>query len=190
MTNPIPPSLERFGDDLNRAACRELPIDSGPVRARVRLPRPRFLARGSLALVGVAAAVLFAFSGTAATPPAYAITKKSDGTVLVKINYGGRRTLLAADGELVARFHETALVNPVPGPATVNGPVSCRPTPDTAAPGDPLPPGPRVKVLLGKDGTGVIPSGDTGAGTVHLSSCQTYVSYPDSNTGSGSTGNG
>ncbi len=151
--------------------------------------RPRVFAGSTLGLAGIGAALLLALGGSAA-PPAYAITQKADGTVFVQINFAGRQTLLAADGMLVAKYHETALINIASGPATVEGPVSCAPTPDPAAPGDPSPSGPAVTILLGQNGTATIPSGDTGAGTVHLTSCQTYVSYPHSNTGNtGNSGN-
>ena len=50
------------------------------------------------------------------------------------------------------------------------------------------PAGPPVKVLLGKDGTQVIASGNTGAGTVHLSSCVYYKSVTRG--GAGNTGAG
>ena len=45
-------------------------------------------------------------------------------------------------------------------------------------------PGPPVKVLVGTDGTGVIDSGNTGAGTWHLAAC-----HLTGDTGSGNTGN-
>jgi hypothetical protein len=191
------PDLERLGEALRASTTIDLAREeraARPTRARAGArrprPRPRVLAGGTLGLAGVAAAALLAFSGTAATSPAYAITQKSDGTVFVKINFWGRQTLIAADTKLIARFHETALINTAPGPATVQGPVKCTPTPDRYVSGDPTPSGPPVKILLGTDGTGVIPSGDTGAGTVHLASCATYVSYPNSNSGSGNTGAG
>lgn len=188
MTTPIPPSLERFGEDLNRAAHRELSTPSGPVRGRVRRPRPRLLAGSTLGLAGVAAALVLALGGSAA-PPAYAITPKGDGTVFIKINFGGHNTLLAADTKLVDKYHETVLIQTAPGQSTNPAPIDCAPTADQYAPGDPTPSGPRVKLLIGKDNTFVIPSGNTGAGTLHLVSCQTYVSYPHSNTGSGNSGN-
>jgi hypothetical protein len=183
MTSPIPPSLERFGEDLSRAAHRELSTHSG--RAQARRSRSRLLAAGTLGLAGVGAALVLALSGSAA-PPAFAITRANDGSVLVKFNYAGPRTLLDVDGTLIAKYHETILVNEASGPATVKGPVLCVPTSDPAGN---LPSGPAVRVLLGDDGTGIIPTGDTGAGTVHLTSCHAYVSYPNSNTGAGNSGN-
>jgi hypothetical protein len=198
----LDPDLERLGDALRASAttdlAREEPAarsasaghgrDAAGARTRPKRARPRVLAGSSLGLVGVGAALLLALSGTAATPPAYAITQKSDGTVFVKINFWGHKTLMAADTKLIARFHETALIQTAPGPATVPGPVTCTPTADPYASGA-TPSGPQVKILLGTDGTGVIPAGDTGAGSVHLTGCATYVSYPHSNTGAGSSGN-
>ncbi len=92
MTTPIPPSLERFGNELGRAAQRELSTPSGPMRARVRRPRPRLLAGSTLGLAGVGAALVLALSGSAA-PPAFAITRTSDGSVLVKLNYAQDQNL-------------------------------------------------------------------------------------------------
>lgn len=40
-----------------------------------------------------------------------------------------------------------------------------------------------MTVLLGKDGTGMIPSGNTGAGIVHLTACLLYIDAGPSNTG-------
>ena len=39
MNDQIPPSLQRFGDDLHRAARRELTDDPGSMRPGVRRPR-------------------------------------------------------------------------------------------------------------------------------------------------------
>jgi hypothetical protein len=86
MTTPIPRSLERFGDELNRAAYRELSTPSRPVRARARRARHRLLAGGTLGLAGVGAALVLILGGSAASP-AFAITRASDGSVLVSLNY-------------------------------------------------------------------------------------------------------
>ena len=45
-----------------------------------------------------------------------------------------------------------------------------------------------LKSLKGKDGTQVIPAGNTGAGTVHLSGCMYYKSVTRG--GAGNTGAG
>jgi hypothetical protein len=209
MTNAIPPSLERFGDELDRAAHRVLAAGSESARTRASvLRRPRVLAGSSLALAGVCAAVLLALSVTAATPPAYAITQKSDGTVFVKVNFGGRNTLQAVDTKLVDKYHETVMIKTAPGQSAHPAPIDCTPTADQYAPGDPVPSGPSVKLLIGNDntfvGTLLGPSGNSGPGTQHLTSCQTYVSSPNTaqhprgthslrttklNTGSGNSGN-
>lgn len=164
----------------------------GPDPGRARRPRRRVLAGSTLGLAGVAAALVIILGGSA-TPPAFAITQKSDGTVFVKVNFGGRNTLQAVDTKLVDEYHETVMINTAPGQSTNPAPIDCAPTADTYAPGDPTPSGPRVKLLIGKDntfvGTLLGPSGNSGPGTQHLTSCQTYVSYPHSNTGSGNSGN-
>jgi hypothetical protein len=201
----LDPDLERLGDALRASTTIDLareeqaarPASTGQghhaatglaTRApRTRL-RPRVFAGGTLGLAGVGAAVVLALSGTAATSPAFAITQKSDGTVFVKVNFGGPNTLLAADTKLVDKYHETVMINTAPGQSTNPAPIDCAPTADKYAAGDPTPSGPRVALLIGKDNTFVIPSGNTGAGTQHLVSCQTYVSYPNSNTGSGNSG--
>jgi hypothetical protein len=179
MTTPIPPSLERFGDDLNRAAYRELSTPSGPVRARVSRPRPRLLAGGTLALTGAGAAVLFALS-TAGTPPAYAITKNGDGSVLVKLNYTSHQDLPQVNRKLAAMgTHEQITIYMASGAAAVSGPVNCTRAPSAS--------GPPVKVLVGTNGTEVIgagqSAGNTGEGTFHLDRCTIT-----GDTGSGNTG--
>jgi hypothetical protein len=184
MTTPIPPSLERFGEDLNRAAYRELSASSGPVGADVHRLRPRLLARGTLGLAGAGAAVLLAVSA-AGTAPAFAITKNGDGSVTVQINEDA--ALSAANQKLTAMgIHEQVMIDIATGPAAVSGAVNCTPAPGASLPG------PTLKVLVGKNGTDVISpgetAGNTGEGTYHLAHC-TVV--PDSNTGTGTgdTGN-
>jgi hypothetical protein len=136
----LPWSLERFGDHLDRAAHRELATPSETVRERVRRPRPRLFAGGTLGLAGVGAAVLLALGGSAATAPAYAITQKDNGTVLVKFNFGRHSDFVHADQQLTAKYHEEILVSTAPGPATVKGPLNCV---VTRVPGVPLRPGHR-----------------------------------------------
>ena len=162
-----------------------------PEPGRASRPRRRVLAASTLGLAGVAAALVFVLGGSA-TPPAFAITQKSDGTVFVKVNFGGRNTLEAVDTQLVDKYQETVMINTAPGRSTNLAPIDCAPTADKDAPGDPTPSGPRVKLLIGKDntfvGTLLGASGNSGPGTQHLTSCQTYISYPHSNTGSDNSG--
>jgi len=76
-------------------------------------------------------------------------------------------------------IHEQITIYMAPGAAAVSGPVTCTP-----APGVSNLPGPPVKVLVGTNGTEVIESGNTGAGTWHLAAC-----HLTGDTGSGNTGN-
>jgi hypothetical protein len=66
------------------------------------------------------------------------------------------------------------------GAATVSGPVTCTPGPGVT--------GPKVKVLVGANGTETIgagqSAGNTAEGSFHLVSCST-----SNNTGAGNTGN-
>jgi hypothetical protein len=142
--------------------------------------RPRVLAGSTLALAGVGAALVLALSGSAA-PPAYAITRNGDGSVLVNINR--LQSLPAANHKLTAMgIHEQVTIYMASGAAPVSGPVTC-----TSARGANLS-GPQLKVLVGKDGTEVIPplqtAGNTGVGTFHLDRC-----VVTGDTGSGNTGN-
>jgi hypothetical protein len=187
MTTPIPRSLERFGDDLNRAAHRELSTSSGPARVRARRARPRLLAGGTLGLAGVGAAVVLALS-SAGAPPAYAITTNGDGSVTVQINENS--ALPQANAKLTAMgIHEQVTIYIASGPAAVSGPVTCTP-----APGANLS-GPSLKVLVGTNGTEVISArqsaGNTGEGTWHLAKCTSTGDSGSGNTGSaGNTGAG
>ena len=178
MTTPVPPSLERFGDELNRAAHRELSTHSEPVRARV--PRPRLLAGGSLGLAGAAAAVVVAVSGSAA-PPAFAVTRTGDGSVLVQLNYVSGQNLGQANAKLAAMgTHEQIGIDMAAGAASAGGAVTCTRAPSAS--------GPAVKVLVGANGTEVIgagqSAGNTAEGSFHMVSCTVT-----GDTGSGNSGN-
>jgi hypothetical protein len=187
----LDPDLERLGDALRASATVDLAREEPTARParRTRL-RSRVLAGGTLGLAGVGAALVLALSaGGAAAPPAFAITHKADGSVLVKFNavtdgqkYHGY--LYAVDHMLVTKYQEEILVGYAPGPATVPGPVTCTPMKDADS-GLPQTP---VKVLLGDNGTAVIPSGTTGAGTVHLSSCALYIDAPGKYAGNSGVG--
>ncbi|HWF55629.1 MAG TPA: hypothetical protein VG223_13405 [Solirubrobacteraceae bacterium] len=184
MTTPIPPSLERFGDDLNRAAERELPTSSGSVFARVRQPR-RLFAGGTLGLAGVTAALVVALGGSTAAP-AFAITHEGNGSVLVHLNYGGNQNLPQVNARLIAMgTNEQITIYMATGAASVSGPVTC-----TAGPGAGQP-NPPVKVLVGSNGTEVIAPGESGGntaeGSFHLDHC-TVAPTSDTGPGTGNTG--
>jgi hypothetical protein len=180
--------LEELGDRLERSVAADLRNEQRGAGAAARWgrrrTRPRLLAGSTLGLAGVGAALVLALGGTATTSPAYAITQKGDGSVLIKFNptFAGPHTLAEADAKLRADYDETILVNEAPGPATVKVAMNCTPVKGLDA-GAKTP----VKVLLGKDGTGMIPAGNTGAGIVHLTGCYLYNDAGPSNTGS--TGN-
>ena len=144
---------------------------------RPRRPRRRVLAGSTLGLAGVGAAVTLGLTAGASTP-AFAVTKTGDGSVLVTINQ--TQALPQANAKLTAMgIHEQVMIYMASGAATVGGPVTCTP-----APGVSNLPGPPVKVLVGTNGTEVIGSGNTGAGTWHLATC-----HLTGDNGSGNTGN-
>jgi len=182
----LDPDLERLGDALHASTtidlAREERADAVPApRARRTRARPRILAGGTLGLVGVGAALVLALGGTAATTPAFAITKSNDGSVLVHLNYTTDQNLPQVDQKLASMgIHENVGIRMAPGAATISGPVTCTPSPGVS--------GPTVKVLVGANGTEVIAAGqsagNTAEGSFHLVSCVT-----SSNTGSGNTGN-
>ena len=158
---------DNLWSDLTREHGPTLAHADRPAPSRARRPRPRVLAGSSLAVAGVGAALLLALSGSAA-PPAFAITTNGDGSVLMKINQ--LQSLPDANHKLTQMgIHEQIALAMAPGAASVSGPVNCAP-----APGVSDLPGPPVKVLVGTDGTEVIGSGNTGAGTWHLASCGVY----------------
>jgi hypothetical protein len=149
--------------------------------------RPRVLAGSTLGLAGIGTALVLALSGSAA-PPAFAITTNGDGSVLVNINR--LQSLPAANHKLTAMgIHEQVTIYMAAGAAAVSGAVTCTP-----APGANLS-GPQLKVLVGKNGTEVIGSGqtagNTGMGTYHLDHCVVTGDTGSGNTGSsGNTGTG
>ena len=176
--------MTKFTDNL----WRDLVQEHGPTLAYADRPepgqarRPRVLAGSTLGLAGVGAALLLALSGSAA-PPAFAITKEGDGSVLVKLNYGQNKNLPQVNRKLTAMgTHEQITIYMATGAAPVSGPVNCAPSPGASSPS-----GPPVKVLVGTDGTEVIGSGksagNTAEGTFHLTNC-----WLTRDTGSGTTG--
>ena len=161
--------MTKFTDHLWRDLAREhgatLALADRPAPGRAALlRRPRVLAGSTLGLAGVGAALVLAL-GAASSTPAYAVTTNSDGSVLVTINQNS--ALPQANAKLTALgIHEQITIYMASGAAAVSGPVTCTP-----APGVSNLPGPPVKVLLGTNGTEVIESGNTGAGTWHLGTC-------------------
>jgi len=140
------------------------------------LRRPRVLAGGTLGLAGVGTALALTLG--ASSTPAFAVTTSGDGSVLVTINQ--TTALPQANAKLTAMgIHEQITIYMASGAAAVSGPVTCTP-----APGVSNLPGPPVKVLVGTNGTQVINSGNTGAGTWHLGAC-----HLTGDSGSGNTGN-
>jgi hypothetical protein len=142
--------------------------------------RPRLLAGGTLGLAAAAGALAVALSGSAA-PPAFAITRSGDGSVLVKINR--LQSLPDANRKLTAMgIHERVIIYIATGASAVSGPVTCAPAPGAGASG------PTLKVLIGEHGTEVISpgqtAGNTGVGTFHLDHCVVTAG-----TGAGGTGN-
>ena len=169
MTTPIPPSLERFGDELNRAAHRELSTSSASVRARFK--RPRFLAGGTLGLAGVGTALVLALGGSTAAP-AFAVTRQADGSVLVNLDYVSGQNLGQADAKLAAMgLGEQIGIRMAPGAASTSGPVTCAAGAGVS--------GPTVQVLVGSNGTEVIgagqSAGNTAEGSFHMVSCTTIA---------------
>lgn len=94
--------MSRFTDQL----WRDVVDEHGPALARIDRPqpgprwsRPPVLAGGTLALAGVAAALTLVLNA-AAGPPAFAVTRRHDGSVLVRINE--RSGIAGANRELAA----------------------------------------------------------------------------------------
>jgi hypothetical protein len=175
--------MTKFTDNLWTDLVRE----HGPALAQAARPepgrvrRPRVLAGSTLALAGAGTAIALGLTATGSTP-AFAVTTSADGSVLVTINQTS--ALPQANAKLTAMgIHEQIIIDMASGAAAVSGPVTCAPAAGVS--------GPPVKVLVGANGTQVIPGakgGNTGAGTWHLASCQvTGDSGPGNagNTGAG-----
>jgi hypothetical protein len=151
------------------------------------LRRPRILAGGSLGLAGIGAALVLILGGTAATTPAFAITKSGDGSVLVKLNYLKDLNLPQVNRRLTQLgTHEQITIYMASGPASISGAVTCTPGPGAGQPTTP------VKVLVGSNGTETIGAGQSGGntaeGTFHLDHC-TVAPDSDTGPGTGNTGN-
>jgi hypothetical protein len=140
---------------------------SDPTQSRPRR-RPGMVAGGTLGLVAVGAGAVLALSGTASAQSRHAL-QAHHGTVVVRVD--GGRSYITQNGRLIARYHEGFTIFMAHGPAKVKGPVTCRPE------GRPRPTGPKVKVLVGRNGTEMYHggAGNTGtAGAYHLARCEFY----------------
>jgi hypothetical protein len=165
---------ENLWSDLEREHGAPLAHADRHEPGRARRPRPRVLAGSTLALAGAGAALGVALTAGASTP-AFAVTETGDDSVLVTISQ--TQALPQANAKLTAMgIHEQIIIDMASGPAAVSGAVTCAPAPGVS--------GPQVKVLIGTDGTQVIGSGNTGAGTWHLAAC-----HVTGDTGSGNSGN-
>jgi len=153
---------------------RPEPGRSGEARL---LRRPRILAGSTLGLAGVGTALVFALGGTAATTPAFAITRHSDGSVLVQLNR--QEDIAQANQKLAAMgINEQITLYANPKPTAASAPEDCTPAPGTGAPNPPV----RVVVNTNNaDNTGT-----TGA-VLCVVGPHTY-SGPKGDAGSGNTG--
>jgi hypothetical protein len=145
------------------------------------LRRPRILAGSTLGLAGVGAAIVLALGGTAATTPAFAVTRGNDGSVLVHLNYVQDLNLPQLEQKLASLgIHEQVGIQMAPGAASVSGPVTCSPGPGANTP---------VKVLVGANGTETIAAGQSGGntaeGSFHLVHCDVRSDNASGNTGAG-----
>ena len=114
MTHQLPPSLIRFGVELERAARRE--FESAPVRNRRTF---RAVAVSTVALAVAATAITLVIGATTGTPRAYALTQNSDGTITVTLN-----DLTTGIPQLNARFAQMGIdetVIPVEAGCTTSG---------------------------------------------------------------------
>jgi hypothetical protein len=184
--------MSRFTENL----WRDLAQEHGPALARADRPatggtkgadsarllrRPRILAGSTLGLAGVGAALVLALGGTAATAPAFAVTRSSDGSVLVHLNYVKHLNLPELEAKLHSMgLHEGVGIWMASGAARVSGPVTCAQGPGATT---------TVKVLVGANGTEVIGPGQSGdntaEGSFHLDHCVTTGDNATGNSGNG-----
>lgn len=194
------PDLERLGEALRASTAIDLAREEQAgrstgagrgshadpavaTRARRTRPRRRVLAGSTLGLAGVGAALLLALGGSTA-PPAFAITKSADGSVLLKLNYNANQNLPQVNAKLAAMgLHEGVTIYMASGAASAGGPVNCAQGPGASTP---------VKVLVGSNGTETIAAGqsagNTAEGSFHLVRCTVTGDNESGNTGN--TGNG
>ena len=151
---------DHLWQDLVRSHGVALLASESPGRPRARvLRRPRVLAGSALGLAGAGTALVLALGGGT---PAYAVTVSPNGSVLVTLDQTS--ALPQVEAKLASMgTNEAVTIQMASGAASASGPVLC-----TRDAGDS---GPAVQVLVGTDGTEVIPSSNTCAGTWHLASC-------------------
>jgi hypothetical protein len=190
------PDLERLGEALHasttvdlareeRGGSSDAVLATRAHRAHRASPRRRVIAGSTLGLAGVGAALMLALGGTAATAPAFAVTRSNDGSVLVHLNYNADQNLPQVEQKLASMgINERITIYMATGAATVSGPVTCTPASGVS--------GPPVKVLVGSNGTEVIAPGEsdgnTAEDTFHLERCTITTTNSSGNTGN--TGNG
>src|SRR5215469_15164209 len=112
------PDLERLGEALRASTTVDLAREERAARpsgaGRGRLRR-RILAGSTLGLAGVGAALVLALGGSTA-PPAFAITKSADGSVLLKLNYATDQNLPEINAKLAAMgLHEAVAIQMATG---------------------------------------------------------------------------
>jgi hypothetical protein len=180
----IDTQLEELGDRLERSAAADLRSErraSGAVTMWARRRRPRLLAGSSLGLAGIGAAVLVALSGTAATSPAFAITRHDDGSVLVVLSrqedIGQANQKLAAMG---IGEQITLYLNPTPTAAAA--PEDCVPGPGAGVPNPP------IRVVVNTDNADN--TGTTGAVACVVGPHTYSGPYPGNSRGTGSGNSG
>ena len=127
--------MHEHGHTLDQADAS--PSAGRPARGLLR--RPRVLAGGSLGLAGIGAALLLALGagGAAAPTSAFAITRHSDGSVLVQLNssedLGQANQKLAAMG-----INEQITLYPNPNPTAYQGVEDCTAAHGASAPNPPI----------------------------------------------------
>ena len=183
--------MSKFTDHL----WRDLVNEHGPTLAQTNRPdpgragerllrRPRILAGSTLGLAGIGATLALVLGGTAATTPAFAVTRSNDGSVLVHLNYVKDLNLPQLNAKLHSMgLHEGVTIWMASGAASESGAVTCAQGAGAATP---------VRVLVGANGTETIAAGqsagNTAEGNFHLDRC--LVTGDNAAGNSGNTGAG
>lgn len=185
---------DNLWSDLVQERGSELANASQPRPARHR--RPGVIAGSTLALAVAGTALGLGLTGphgtaaqttvggTKVVTEAYTITQKTNGSVLLHLNYG--QSLPGVNQKLASMgIHAGVAIYMGAGPAAVKGPVTCTPTASVANMNLP-----KIQVLVGTNGTEVIKPGESGdntaEGTFHLNHCTVSDNQGTGNTGAGS----